>query len=1759
MADVYKSIGSASGRDYSTISAWEADLSNVGVYSNGDSAFGECYNDSDFNESILIDEGTALSLFVVKLYAASGERHAGTANTGTRIARSADSIILRFGSSGVTTVVSDLEMDLLGNNAPAIIQIPEEEEFFPGGGDLLRCLVHGVESTTTVKGIDVAVSGSLHGDNIYNNIIYDIKTIGSGNEGSYGVYISDYQDGAIGVINNTIIDIVNNNGSGDACGLRMRDQFQNTYKNNICMSVSGTTTGIKACFNISSGFSNADVSNNMASDSSASGHTNSLINQIVENQFISIVKGSENFKLKNRYVSAGDTGATIVLPDTEIDIIGTDRNTFGGPWDIGAFESTDTKKHVYSVGSASGRDYSTLALWATDLDDTTIYADGDSAVGECYNDSVFNESFSSFKPGTDLTTNLYSITFTAASGERHTGVHDTGVTFLHKSGSNYNITFDYQTTDEKLILVEWIDFNGAADDGVNARGNLSTAFPSGYVRNCLFHDASGVGNFGYCSAIETKFSAHVRTFKYIHNNFMYNITAGTNNVSRSARGIVLPSGGAPSPRDIRVHNNTIFRIINQSASGDGVTNCVENYDYPGVECINNIGMSVSGTNDDTTLCFLTKNLSSASGDYNLSEDDSAPGPNSVRNKIIENQFISTLRGSENLKIKSGSDVVNNGMDLGAFPSGVNVDIVGFDRDVEGIYWDIGANEGRYFDVTKSIGSASGRDYSTISAWESDLDSNIYDTGFTAIGECYADSDFSEFINLNGGGTIGLNEIKLVAASGEEHNGIENTGVRLTRTINSLLLFIGTTVKTTIEFLEMTLLNNSAAAIVYLLPATEDIDIKNCLIYNVNSTTTSHGILGQSEQAGNQNFLNNVIYGIKSINSVAQPCLGISASQVVDTHYKIFNNTVYRIVNNNGTGPAWGIYTRGNPYNHMYNNLSMNCSGTSTGTKRNFYVLNVASGANLRGNNMSQDDTADDYGGDNSLFNQSDDIQFVSTIEGSENLKLVSTNTASNNGKDPWDIATLDFIPSGIQSDITGFDRHTNNMFWDIGSNELLGSTIIKTIGSASGRDYSTINSWAADLDDSTIHEKYCHAVGELYDDSTFVESFSNFNEGVTLGINSIKLTVASGERHNGTHNTGATIQLDTSSNLFLLTFNYQLADKIFIITEWIDFDGKDNSYNSSGLVRFGVPSGHIRHCLLHDAKGGLTNAISMGIDAGQSPENSGVFKGIHNNIIYNLKSTSSFIPTVSAGVSLPSASGIFRNTQAYNNTIFRINNISPSGNDVSSFGINNFDIAGINCLNNICVGVSGTDDDQTKCFRTTTLNFASGDYNLSSDATAPGPNSLLNKSIGDQFLSTVMGSENLKLKRGADAFNAGIDLNTLIDEVNIDITGFDRNASGIDWDIGAHEYPFFIIDVIKTVGSASGRDYSSWTAWEADLDNPNVYNDGNIAIGEGYKDSIFNESVNINGGNTLGLSKIVIKAASGQAHDGTNFGAVPGVTIKAPASGSPCMNISQPSGEMHVDVEFINFDGNNLHNDYVVRFNSSGIFRNCLIHDGYNNDNLSLLKMDTSGFQCFILNNIFYNARVDDPFTSRDVFGLNITKKDFYLVYNNTVFRIYSNSPSGVGKTGGMKLRWGLPPATNYYYNNISMNSSGYNGQNPNNVRDFMFIDASPYVYASGDYNMSSDDSSQGQVIGSNLINKDITKQFMSTIEGSENFHLKGSSDAINTGLVLSRDPFDVGTYIAIDIDGNTRVSGAHGPSWDIGADELEARTKFSSLLYLMW
>ena len=81
--------------------------------------------------------------------------------------------------------------------------------------------------------------------------------------------------------------------------------------------------------------------------------------------------------------------------------------------------------------------------------------------------------------------------------------------------------------------------------------------------------------------------------------------------------------------------------------------------------------------------------------------------------------------------------------------------------------------------------------------------------------------------------------------------------------------------------------------------------------------------------------------------------------------------------------------------------------------------------------------------------------------------------------------------------------------------------------------------------------------------------------------------------------------------------------------------------------------------------------------------------------------------------------------------------------------------------------------------------------NMSSDDTADdagGSNNLVDKTGSNQFVSNTEGSEDLHLKEGADAIDAGVDLGTSPDGVNIDIDGRDRDSEGDTWDIGADEF-----------------------------------------------------------------------------------------------------------------------------------------------------------------------------------------------------------------------------------------------------------------------------------------------------------------------------------------------------------------------------------
>jgi hypothetical protein len=89
MATVAKSIGTT-GRDYSTITAWEADLSNGSVYSSGDTAQGVCYADSVFTENVTISDASAIPTNI-QLTAADGQKHDGTAGSGVVVKPSSTS------------------------------------------------------------------------------------------------------------------------------------------------------------------------------------------------------------------------------------------------------------------------------------------------------------------------------------------------------------------------------------------------------------------------------------------------------------------------------------------------------------------------------------------------------------------------------------------------------------------------------------------------------------------------------------------------------------------------------------------------------------------------------------------------------------------------------------------------------------------------------------------------------------------------------------------------------------------------------------------------------------------------------------------------------------------------------------------------------------------------------------------------------------------------------------------------------------------------------------------------------------------------------------------------------------------------------------------------------------------------------------------------------------------------------------------------------------------------------------------------------------------------------------------------------------------------------------------------------------------------------------------------------------------------------------------------------------------------------------
>lgn len=339
-------------------------------------------------------------------------------------------------------------------------------------------------------------------------------------------------------------------------------------------------------------------------------------------------------------------------------------------------------------------------------------------------------------------------------------------------------------------------------------------------------------------------------------------------------------------------------------------------------------------------------------------------------------------------------------------------------------------------------------------------------------------------------------------------------------------------------------------------------------------------------------------------------------------------------------------------------------------------------------------------------------------------------------------------------------------------------------GAGAGRQFSTLQSMFEHLDDGAYVSSGDDVVCELYDDGAFDEDVT-LDTGSTIGLASITVRPASGHEPDGAQGTGVRIVRAASSGtiLYVSQRSSPLNSNTFIDDFEIDGNGQATSYGfradtaSNASICF-------RRCMAHD----LGNGGAGGIVAGFTKTSSGM--DLFNCMAWDVVSDG----TSQTAICIDLTTGSSRVGRAINCSAIRATSNSSTGaainiatNDHISREIHN------------CVGAlqSGTSSGNKIAFGTgsgTSLSVVHSSYNAADDTSAPdvsAPGTAVNSIVAaDCFVETTLGMVDLHIVEGCALVDAGVDATTLgltdIPGLEFDIERTDR--TGLDWDIGAHEF-----------------------------------------------------------------------------------------------------------------------------------------------------------------------------------------------------------------------------------------------------------------------------------------------------------------------------------------------------------------------------------
>ena len=763
---------------------------------------------------------------------------------------------------------------------------------------------------------------------------------------------------------------------------------------------------------------------------------------------------------------------------------------------------------------------------------------------------------------------------------------------------------------------------------------------------------------------------------------------------------------------------------------------------------------------------------------------------------------------------------------------------------------------------------------------------------------------------------------------------------------------------------------------------------------------------------------------------------------------------------------------------------------------------------------------------------------VTTSIGS-NSSIDTETPSGSTGSGPW-VVTFGTTPTGISiGDKAAITDHSMTSDYTFLVTAISGSNITLTYVTDDGmmgdtnpygmlasdyvsqapvlfqRYYSTITSWAADLDSGyTMDGLYTSgddAVGECHADSTFVESPVTIQYGDSVGLASITLTAHADSRHDGTKGSGVIVQNSGSGYLFYLNIDN-------ITLSWLEVDGTDSVNQAIAIQADGV---HIANNLIYDFYN--SSGVLVGI------YNDSCCPYYTNNFIWN------FTRSGSGLASIFYSTGTGAGIKCYNNTVYHLDFGATSGH----IFYNNLGDADTKVRNLILMDV--------------------GDEALSNVGTAPAEmdywglepsgreisNEALD-TVANTFVDSTVSDPDLHLKSLCNFLRAGVDLGTSPTNVNIDIDGRDRDAQADVWDIGADQCESCATraagTITKTIGT-TGRDYTTITLWEADLDDTSIYMSGDDAVGECYNDSEFDERVTINGGGTVGLSSVKLSVASGQRHDGT---AGTGARIVKSADWED--GIIYSDYDMPVTIEWLEIDGagygdvpSSGHVGSVIQVGGitqdaslyRKIIKNCIVHD-MNGDDKHMYAVYRRDNKCTwtVMNNMIYDLGVNS--SSRNLKGIVTfaTSPGATYYYNNTVYKLTNNGDNG--SSTGIQVDDDTDEILkNNLICDVDLGSTSgmqdcYSGNSG----------SAPYRTQEA-YNLTSDSTSAGTGA---LTGKSAADQFVSIANGAEDLHLKNNADALRAGVDLGTTP----TGVSIDIDGRDRD--AEGDElWDIGADQCDS------------